>query len=185
MKVYISYLNWPGRSCYFSPSPSQQAIEAVFSKKQSDIQLPTLMFNNDILTPSNSHKHRGMILDSKRNFNNHLNENISKANKGNGIIRRLFKYFPIASIINICKPFVRPHLDYCDIISDKYSNKLFSQMIKAVQYNATLSTAVHGSSREKLYLEIGFESLNDIPWRRKLCFYYKIRQNICLFYITV
>ena len=71
--------------------------------------------NNNILTPTNSHKHLGMILDSKLNFKNHLSEKISKANKGIGIIRRLYNFLPRASLVNIYRAFVRPHLDYGDI----------------------------------------------------------------------
>ena len=52
------------------------------------------------LTPSNSHNNLGMTLDSKLNLNNHLSEKISKANKGIGIIRRLYKFLPRTSLIN-------------------------------------------------------------------------------------
>ena len=96
-------------------NPLKQATETVFSKKQSDIQLPTLMFNNIMLTP-NSHKHLGIILDNKLNFNNHLSEPISKANKGIRIIRRLYKFLLRAPLINIYKTFVRQRLDYGEII---------------------------------------------------------------------
>ena len=170
----------------FNPDPSKQATEIVFSKKRSDIQLPALRFNDNILRPTNSHKHLGMILDSKLNFNNHLSEKINKANKGIGIIRRLYKFLPRASLINIYKAFVRPHLDYGDIIYDNSSNATFSQMIESVQYNAALAItgAIHGSSREKLYQELGFESLHDRRWCRKLCFYYKIQHNNCPLYLT-
>ena len=170
----------------FNPDPSKQATEIVFSKKRSDIQLPTLRFNNNILTPTNSHKHLGMILDSKLNFNNHLSDKICKANKGIGIIRRLYKFLPRASLINIYKAFVRPHLDYGDIIYDNSSNATFSQMIESVQYNAALAItgAIHGSSREKIYQELGLESLHDRRWCRKLCFYYKIQHNNCPLYLT-
>ena len=169
-----------------NPDPSKQATEIVFSKKRSDIQLPALRFNDNILRPTNSHKHLGMILDSKLNFNNHLSEKINKANKGIGIIRRLYKFLPRASLINIYKAFVRPHLDYGDIIYDNSSNATFSQMIESVQYNAALAIkgAICGSSREKLYQELGFESLHDRRWCRKLCFYYKIQHNNCPLYLT-
>ena len=52
-------------------------------------------------------------------------------------------------------------------------------MIESFQYNATLSItgAIHGSSREKLYQGVGFESLHDERWYRKLCFYYKMQNN--------
>ena len=87
----------------FNPDPSKQATEIVFSKKRSDIQLPTLRFNNKILTPTYSHKHLGMILDIKLNFNNHLSDKICKSNKGIGTLRRLYKFLARASLINIYK----------------------------------------------------------------------------------
>ena len=166
----------------FNPDPSKQATEIVLSRKQSDIQLPTLTFNNNILTLSNSHNHLGMILDNKLNFNNHLSDKISKANKGIDMIRRLYKYLPRASLINIYKTFVRPHIDYGDIIYDSSSNATFSQMIDSIQYNAAL--AITGVIHGKLYHELGFESLHDRRWCRKLCFYYKIRHNNCPIYLN-
>ena len=59
-------------------------------------------------------------------------------------------------------------------------------MIESVQYNAALAItgAIRGSSREKLYQELGFESLRDRRSYRKLCFYYKIRHNDCPHYLT-
>ena len=170
----------------FNPDPSKQATEIVFSKKRSNTQLPALTFNNNILTPSDSHKHLGLILDRKLNFKNHLSEKISKANKGVGVIKRLYKYLPRASLVNIYKCFVRPHLDYGDIIYDNSSNTTFSQMVESVQYNAALAItgSIRGTSREILYQELGFESLHDRRWFRKLCFYYKIRHNMCPLYLT-
>ena len=114
----------------FNYEPSTQATKMVFSKKRSNIQLPALTFNNNILTPFDSHKHLGLILDRKLNFKNHLSEKISKANKGVGVIKRLYKCLPRASLVNIYKGFVRPHLDYGDIIYDNPSNTTFYQMIK-------------------------------------------------------
>ena len=47
----------------FNSDPSKQAKEIAFSKKRSDTQLPVLIFNNSILSPSDSRKHLGMILE--------------------------------------------------------------------------------------------------------------------------
>ena len=103
-----------------------------------------------------------------------------------GVIKRLYKCLPRASLVNIYKSFVRPHLDYGDIIYDNSSNTTFSQIIESVQYNAALAItgSIHGTSREKLYQELGFESLHDRGWFRKLCFYYKIRHNMRPIYLT-
>ena len=49
-------------------------------------------------------------------------------------------------------------------------------MIKSVQYNAALAItgAIRGTSKEKLYQELGFESLKDRRWMRRLCYLYEI-----------
>ena len=59
-------------------------------------------------------------------------------------------------------------------------------MTESVQYNAALAItgAIRSSSREKLYQELGFESLHDRRWCRKLCFYYIIQHNKCPLYLT-
>ena len=116
-----------------------------------------------------------MILDSKLSFINHLKEKISIANKGIDIIRRLYNFLARFTLINIYKAYVRPHLDYGDTIYDNSSNASLSQMIESVQYNAALAItcAIRGSSREKLYHELGLESLHDRRWYRKLCFIVK------------
>ena len=169
----------------FNPDPSKQAKEIVFSKKRCVTQLPVLMFNNNVISSTDSHKHLGMILDSKLSFIKHLKEKISKANKVIGIIRRLYNFLPRFTLINIYKAYVRPHLDYGDVIYDNSSNASLSQMIESVQYNAALAItgAIRGTSREKLYQELGLESLHDRRWYRKLCFYYKIMHNACPLYL--
>ena len=78
------------------------------------------------------------------------------------------------------------HLDHGDIIYDNSSKATLSQMIESVQYNAALAITgvIRGSSRETLYHELGFDSLHDRRWCRKLCFYYKIRHNKCPLYLA-
>ena len=59
------------------------------------------------------------------------------------------------------KALVRPYLDYGDMIYDEAYNKTFHQKIESIQYNAclALSGAIRGSSRERIYHELGLESL--------------------------
>ena len=57
------------------------------------------------------------------------------------------------------KSFIRPHLDYGDGIYDQPFNASFSNKIESVQYNAalTITGAIQGSCRDKLYQELGLE----------------------------
>ena len=83
--------------------------------------------------------------------------------------------------------FVRCHLDYGDILYDQAHNALFHQKLESLQYNACLAItgAMRGSSREKLYQELGFESLQQRLWYRKLFSLYKVfKMKICVIYST-
>ena len=64
-------------------------------------------------------------------------------------------------LITIYKALVRPYLDYGDMIYDEAYNKTFHQKIESIRYNAclALSGAIRGSSRERIYHELGLESL--------------------------
>ena len=71
---------------------------------------------------------------------------------------------------------MKPHLDYGDIIYDQAYNTSFHQDIKSIQYSTSLSItgALRGTSREKLDQELGFKSLRQRRWYRKLCCLFKI-----------
>ena len=79
-----------------------------------------MFFNRSELVIKAEHKHLGMILDSKLTFFSHIKEAIAKARRGIGIIRFLSKYMSRDVLDQIYKLYVRPHLDYSDIIYHKY-----------------------------------------------------------------
>ena len=82
-----------------------------------------------------------------------------------GVIKKLRPILPRHSLISIYKSFVRPHLDYGDVIYDRPNNHSFSEKIESIQYNSALAItgAIRGSYTEKFYNELGFESLNYRP----------------------
>ena len=85
----------------------------------------------------------------------------------------------------INKAFVRSHLHYADIIYDKPFNDAFQEKLETVQYSAALNIteAIKGTSRERLYKELGLESLCDRRWYRKLVFLYKIVKGLAPSYL--
>ena len=74
------------------------------------------------------------------------------------------------------KSFVRANLDYTDIIYDKPFNEFFKAKIEMIQYRAVLviTGAIKGTSNDRLYQEIGLESLADRRWSHKIFFFHKI-----------
>ena len=64
---------------------------------------------------------------------------------------------------NIYKAFIRLPLDYGDVVFDQTFNNSFHQRIESIQYNVGLAItgAIRGTSNEKLYQELSFESLQS------------------------
>ena len=119
----------------------------------------------------------------------HLKSVQNKVNKTIGLLRKLQDTLPRTLLITIFKSFIRPHLDYGDIIYDRAYNTSFHQNIESIQYNAALAItgAVRGVCREKLYQKLGFESLQQRRWYRKLCCLFKIikkQSPSCLFQLV-
>ena len=125
------------------------------------------------------------MLDEKLNFSEHINEKPIKVTKSINLLRKLNLTLPCSSLLIIYKSFIRPRLDYGDIVYDQPNNSYLSEKIESLQYNAALAitSAIKGSSKEKLYQELGFESLKDRRWMRKLCYLYKVISSKRLFYL--
>ena len=169
----------------FNPDPNKQAQEVIFSRKIQKSSQPSLIFNNNIVTQSLTQKHLGMFLDTKLDFQEHLKSIFSKVNKTIGLLRKLHHILPRSPLLTIYKSFIRPHLDYGDIIYDQAYNASFHQKLDSIQYNAALAItgAIRGTSKEKLYDELGLETLEKRRWYRKLCCFFKIFRYKCLKYL--
>ena len=164
--------NWAFKwKMIFNPDITKQAQEVIFSRKSKKADHPAVYFNDVPVEKISWQKHLGMHLDEKLSFNTHIKDKIAKVNKGIGIICKLSFCLPRESLITIYKSFVRPHIDYGDIIYDQPNNKQFCNMIERVQYNAVLAItgAIKGTSQQKIYNELGFESLRFRRWFRRLC----------------
>ena len=78
-------------------------------------------------------------------------------NKGISVIKKLRHSLPQKSLLTIYKAFLRPLVDYGDIIYNQPQNESFCEKIESVQFRAALAItgAIQGTSRDKLYHELG------------------------------
>jgi len=172
----------------FNPDPHKPAVEVLFSCKKDKIRHPPIFFNGSVVKKSKNQNHLGLILESNLSFEKHLGEKIIKAKRMIGMIKHLSKFLPLKTLDQMYKALARPHLDYCDIIyhipskCDNFGMFLNSTMefVEKVQYQGALAVtgAWHGSSRSKIYDELGWESLSDRRWRRRIIQIYKIEKNL-------
>ena len=85
------------------------------------------------------------------------------------------------------KTLIRSHLDYCDMIYQTpavYSQngmilQGLTEQIEKFQYQEALSITGtwQGTNRNKIYEELGWESLSERRWFRRLIRLYKMNHN--------
>ena len=168
----------------FNPTITKQAIEVVFSNKRIKPFLQPLVFNGIAVKQCDKTRHLGMILDSRLIFKIHIEEKLAKARSGIGLMKILKKWVAHNVLENIYIMYVRPNFDYGDIVyhkpndsaspSDENLDPLMNQ-IEQLQYEAArvITGAWKGTSRDKLYKNLGWESLNKRREMRKLCIIYE------------
>ena len=161
---------------------AEKTEEIIFSTKMNKPNHPVLMFGGNEVVKKTDHKHLGIVLDEKLNFQAHITEAISKARRGIGLIRYLSQYVPRHVLDQIYKLHVRPHLDYGDIVYHKHDPEMklgFTRRLKQVQYSAALDVkgAWWGTSSHRLYEELGWESLYLRRWCRCMCHFFNLKKT--------
>ena len=100
-------------------------------------------------------------------------------NRGIAVLKKLRYSLPRKSLITIYKALLRPLLDYGDIIYDQPHNESACEKLESVQYKVTsaITGAIQGTSREKIYQELGLESLRARRWHKDLSYMFKIMKE--------
>ena len=162
------------------PDPAKQAQEVIFGRKTIKKIHPKIFVNNILVSKADFRNNLGLHLDSKLSFDINIKTILTKVNRTIGLLRKFQQVLPRPSLITIYKAFIRPHLDYGDVIFDQAFNNSFHQRLESIQYNAALAItgAIRGTSKEKLYQELGFESLQSRRWFRKLSLLQNIKKRI-------
>lgn len=173
----------------FNTDPTKQATEILFLQKKSKPFHPELLFNGVPVAKVKHQKHLGLTLDRKLSFEYHLNEEITKIKKILGIIKHVSKYFPLKTLNKMYKSLVRSHLDYCDIIYHQsaiinppplaLTLTTLMMEVEKIQYQAALAItgSWQGSSRTKLYEELGWETLSDCRNIAESCKFIRLRMK--------
>lgn len=90
--------------------------------------------NNKSVNSSKTHKHLRLVFDSRLSYEDYIKSFLSKINTVIGLLQKFQPNFQ--SLITIYKSFIRPHLDYGDVIYDRA--KLFRQSLYGVRVLQTI-----------------------------------------------
>ena len=145
---------WPYQwKINFNPDTSKKAQEVIFSCKVKVTAHLQLVFNNNPIHETAAQKHLGMFFNFKLNFQEYFENMLNKFNKTIGLLQKLQDTLPRPSLLTIYKSFVRPHIDYGNIIYDHNAyNAPFQQKVESIQYRAAVAItgAIRGTSKKKL-----------------------------------
>ena len=85
-------------------------------------------------------------------------------------------------LLTIYKTFVRPILDYSNIIYDKSLTESFQDKLEMLQYNAALviTGLIKGTSRDRIYRKLEYLAQR---WCRKIFFFHKIINSLSPVYL--
>ena len=119
-----------------------------------------LYFNNVRIQQVNKHKHLGIIFNSKGTWDDHITEVIRKTSKRLHRFRQLKYRLDRKTLEIIYKSYIRPVLEYADVVWDNISNILVNELEK-LQLNAlrVITGLPRGTSHQLIYTETGIKPL--------------------------
>ena len=150
----------------FNPDPNKQARNVHSLKKVDNVSSLPVTFNNTNVAICCSQKYSGLVFDEQLKFIDHIQSKMTKCYKLIGIVKKLSVNIPRDALLRIYKAFIRPHLDNGDNFYDKPNNESFKSKIENIHYKGctAITGVIQGISHERLYQELGLESLEDRRW---------------------
>ena len=106
------------------------------------------------------------ILKKPLHFKKNLANTLTKANKNVGLLKKFQTILPGMLLFIIYKSFIRPSLNYGNLIHDQTYNTFFHKELKRCNIRAT--------SKEKLCQKLGLNSFQQRQCFRKICYFFKI-----------
>ena len=95
-------------------------------------------FNENPIHQVQLQKNLGLFLDPKLSFGEYIQCILNKTCKIIVLIKKLQPIISRAALLTIYMSFLRPHLDYGDVIYDSAFKESFRNKLGSIQYNAPL-----------------------------------------------
>ncbi|KAK3101624.1 hypothetical protein FSP39_004973 [Pinctada imbricata] len=156
----------------FSPDKTEVMI---FSKKRAPSQHPSLFLNDTCLTEVPSHRHLGLTFSSDLSWDTHIHNAIGKVIPKLNIMRKLKFRLDRFSLQQIFFSFIRPVLEYADIVWDSLPLRLIRRLENINLEAARIVTAATKLvSHQNLYLDTKWDSFDDRRCKHRLILFHKI-----------
>ena len=156
----------------FNPTKTESIT---FSSRLRKPQHAQLFFDGVPIKNVSTHKHLGVTLSDDARWKDHVTSSLHKAWQRVGILRSLKFQLNRTSLERMYFSYIRPLLEYSDVVWDNCSNELKND-VEAVQTEA--ARIVTGATKlcniHKLMAELGWESLASRRKKHRLLLLYKM-----------
>ena len=160
----------------FNPNKTESVL---FTRKNIAVHHPRVMMNNQLISEVESHKHLGMYLTKDLSWTPHIEHIKQKAWSRINVMKKMRYRLDRASLETIYFSFIRPILEYGDILFDNCSGSEKYELDK-IQHEA--ARIVTGASKlasiESISIETCWESLSSRRRKHKLTFFYKMLNGL-------
>ena len=156
----------------------------IFRKyKNNDIGELNLRISNDTIEHVNEFNFLGLHLNSKLNWDTHVNIVEKRISRAVGLIRKLQLIFPRTILLSIYNALILPHINYCLLSwgSGTAAKGIFLQQKRAIR---AISSAGYKAHTEPLFKIYKILKLEDVYNYRLLVFYYNLKNNKVPYYLT-
>ncbi|MCG8113685.1 MAG: reverse transcriptase family protein [Candidatus Thiodiazotropha taylori] len=166
----------------FNPSKSECLL---VSRKVNKPQHPPLFMHNIQIDEVDSHKHLGLYLSQDCTWHQHIDFIKEKAWCRINIMRKLKFKLDRKSLETIYIAFIRPLLEYADVIWDNCTQYEKTELEKIQLEAARIATGTTKLiSLNNLYKEICWDTLEKRRHDHKLTLFYKMINNLAPAYLS-
>ena len=166
----------------FNPTKSESLV---ISRKSSKATHPDINMSNIPIPNVQTHKHLGIHLSSDGLWDYHINSIAQKAWKRINVMRQLKNRLDRKSLQVIYFSFVRPILEYGDVVWNNMPQYLKDDLDKIQNEAARIVTGCSKLvSLSDLRKECGWESLSERRRRHKLIFFFKMMKGFAPTYLS-
>ena len=166
----------------FNPAKTESMI---FSRKQSKIAHPPIYMNNIAINQVQTHTHLGLTFSADAKWTTHINKSINNAWRRIGLLRSLKFILSRSSLERMYFSFIRPLLEYGDVIWDNCSVGLKNDL-EAVQNEA--ARIVAGATKlcniKNLLRELNWDTLEARRKKHRLILFFKMYHHMTPSYIS-
>ena len=166
----------------FNPSKTESLL---LSRKLNSDQHPPIFMQNHQISEVSTHKHLGLLFSNDCTWHNHINYIQDKAWFRVNIMRKLKFKLDRKSLEIIYTAFIRPLLEYGDVIWNNCTLQDKYELDKIQNEAARIATGTTKLvSLNSLHKEVGWESLEERRQKHKLTLFYKMIHQLTPLYLS-